>query len=230
MSHKKVQLQIKTTKDIQNSLDRHLERSYYTTRAAWYADAAEEWLEWRATEARSDWRPYKAPSSGDRLHISITPELEERLREAAGPYQLVDTYWSVIMRYVLKHDILEKEANKTPAVLTVSLLEQQADLIDAYVEDGTFASKGAFWIAATLYWVGHRARYRLPYANYYVPPLTNSRGVHAAYPPWVYALIKMWSARDCMSPGIVSYNAIVDFLNALGKEPTLANSYLPAGK
>ena len=229
MGKERVQLQIKTSDDIMAALDRHLERTYYTTRAAWYADAAEEWLEWRATEAEAKWQPLKAPSSGERIHISITPELKERLKEAAGPYQLVDIYWSIIMRYLDKHDILKKEADETPAVLTVSLLKEQSELIDAYVEDGTFESKGAFWIAAIVHWDDRRTRMSLPYGGYYVPPIEDAEDVYAVYPRWVHALIKMWSLRDNVSSGIISYNAIVGFLDALIDDPELAKKYAHLG-
>ena len=225
MGKQRAQLQIRITEDLLGALDRYLEKTDFSTRAAWYAATARKWLEWFETEAGPDWQPYKAPSRGEILNVSVPPEIKARLKEAAGGHMLMDIYWSVIAWFAKEHDLLISHADETPAILAISLFEEQAKLIDAYMEDGTFKFRGDFWDASLLHWLEYRRQLDAPYEFYLSPPSKNAVTVHAIYTRSVYAWAKNWSHIEDVYPSTIASNAAVYFLDSLMDDPELAKKY-----
>tara|TARA_Y100000588_G_scaffold263825_1_gene278519 strand:+ start:769 stop:1461 length:693 start_codon:yes stop_codon:yes gene_type:complete len=230
MSKQRAQLQIRITEDLLGALDRYLEKTDFSTRAAWYADTARKWLEWFETEAGPDWQPYKAPSRGEILNVSVPPEIKARLKGVSGGHMLMDIYWSVIAWFAKEHDLLTSHADETPAILAISLFEEQAKLIDAYIEDGTFKFKGDFWDASLLHWLEYRRQLDAPYEFYLAPPVRGTQKAHAQYTRSIYAWVKNWAHIEYVYPSTIAYNALSYFLDALENEPELARPHSPASE
>jgi hypothetical protein len=210
----KVQLQIRMTDDMIQVLDQYLKiNTRFSTRGAWFVAAAQEWLDWIETEEGKNYTVYSSHSRGPKVSVSVPPELKERFRVLAGERPLGDMSWTVVVWYAKRYDLLENVSDSTPGLIQTSASSEQAELIDAYIKDGTFASKGAFWTAALEYWLEHRSNLELPHDYYPAPPVgEDTVPLFTVFPRNIHSRLKLWADADDVYPRVIVYNAVSLFL------------------
>lgn len=145
MRRKKVQLQVRITEEMLSVMDKHIAANpLYNTRAKWFAAAAEDWFTWLENEADENWVPYRAHSHGEKISVSVMPDLKQRLEDAAKGHQLVDIYWTVIIHFARRYKLDEFIHDPTPGVLNLSVPNETADVIDAYIDGAALKTLSIF--------------------------------------------------------------------------------------
>ena len=222
----KVQLHIRMTDDMIQVLDQYLKiNTRFSTRGAWFVAAAKEWLDWIETEEGKNYTVYSSHSRGPKVSVSVSvpPELKERLHVLAGERPLGDMSWTVVVWYAKKYDLLENVADSTPGLIQTSALKEHADLIEAYIKDGTFGSKAEFWTAALEHWLEYRSNLLLPHDYYPAPPVGEGTvPLFTVFPRNVHSRLKLWANADDVYPTVIVYNAVVLYLDALLEDPSIA--------
>jgi hypothetical protein len=216
MGRIKVQLQVRITGEMLDIMDKHIATNpIYNTRAKWFAAAAEDWLTWIEEEADEDWVPYRAHSHGEKISISVMPDLKQRLEDASKGHQLVDIYWTVIIHFANHYKLTEFIRDPTPGVLNLSVPNETADVIDAYIEAGRFEDPLEFWCKALEYWFTVRQSSYRTHEFYFAPPVTDTRDQFLPLPRQLYHTLKYWSENDGVFPSVALYNAGTAYLDYL---------------
>lgn len=216
MRRKKVQLQVRITEEMLSVMDKHIAANpLYNTRAKWFAAAAEDWFTWLENEADENWVPYRAHSHGEKISISVMPDLKQRLEDAAKGHQLVDIYWTVIIHFARRYKLDEFIHDPTPGVLNLSVPNETADVIDAYIDGGRFEDPLDFWSKALEHWFTVRQSSYRTHEFYFAPPVTNARDQVLPLPRQLYHTLKYWSENDGVFPSVALYNAGTTYLDSL---------------
>ena len=216
MGRKKVQLQVRITEEMLDIIDKHISTNQiYNTRAKWFAAAAKDWLVWLEEEADEKWVPYRAHSHGEKISISVMPDLKKRLEGAAKGHQLVDIYWTVIIHFARHYKLDEFIRDPTPGVLNLSVPNETADVIDVYINEGHFEDPLDFWCKALEYWFPVRQSSPQTHEFYFAPPVANTRSQFLPLPNQLYHTLKYWSENDGVFPSVALYNAGTAYLNHL---------------
>lgn len=216
MRRKKVQLQVRITEEMLSVMEKHIAANpLYNTRAKWFAAAAEDWFTWLENEADENWVPYRAHSHGEKISISVMPDLKQRLEDAAKGHQLVDIYWTVIIHFARRYKLDEFIHDPTPGVLNLSVPNETADVIDAYIDGGRFEDPLDFWSKALEHWFTVRQSSYRTHEFYFAPPVTNARDQVLPLPRQLYHTLKYRSENDGVFPSVALYNAGTTYLDSL---------------
>ena len=216
MRRKKVQLQVRITEEMLSVMDKHIAANpLYNTRAKWFAAAAEDWFTWLENEADENWVPYRAHSHGEKISISVMPDLKQRLKDAAKGHQLVDIYWTVVIHFARRYKLDEFIHDPTPGVLNLSVPNETADVIDAYIDGGRFEDPLDFWSKALEHWFTVRQSSYRTHEFYFAPPVTSARDQVLPLPRQLYHTLKYWSENDGVFPSVALYNAGTTYLDSL---------------